>query len=354
MVKRVCMVSSGTGGHLTPALAIARGLAARGHETLLLTEGRPAEHALLPEGEVEVRRLGVGGSRAGLFVRMARAALEARRLLQREGVRLVIGTGGRTSLPVVLAARSLGIDVCLMEQNAVPGRANRLLARWARRVYLGLPSRRRLPHAVFTGTPLRPEIFERDRTAARATLGMRSDVVAVMVTGGSQGAEVLNRVVPEALCTLHRPLEVLHACGPGRAAVVRLRYARGAGHGVNALVRDTVTDMPTWYAAADLVVCRGGGATVAELMAAGRASVIVPYPHHRDRQQYHNGRVLEQQGAAVVLPQAELDAPRLAATIDGLLDGGRYRAMGERARALARSDSCERILEDLCDLLERA
>lgn len=348
------MVSSGTGGHLTPVLAVARGLAARGHETLLVIEGRPAEHALLSEGQVvKARSLGLGGSGAGLVVRIARATFAARRLLRSEGVRLVIGTGGRTILPVALAARSLGIDLVLMEQNAVPGRANRLLARWARRVYVGLPGPLQWPHAVFTGTPLRPEIFERDRAAARAALGLRPDVAAVMVTGGSQGAETLNRVVPEALCSLHRPLEVLHACGAGRSAAVRLRYAPGVRYGVAALVRDTVTDMATWYAAADLVVCRGGGATVAELMAAGRAAVIVPYPHHRDRQQYHNGRVLERHGAAVVLPQGELTGPRLAATVKQLLGGGICREMGERARALARRDSCQRILEDVCGLLDR-
>jgi UDP-N-acetylglucosamine--N-acetylmuramyl-(pentapeptide) pyrophosphoryl-undecaprenol N-acetylglucosamine transferase len=345
------LVSSGTGGHLLPAVMLAQAMRDAGQDTILLTEGRRTEQVLLERYPCRAEALPVGRGGVGLPVRFAAAVLRARRLLKREGVDLVVGSGGRTSVPVGIAARSLGVPVVLMEQNAVPGRANRFLLPLARRIYLGLPSRRRPRRSLLTGTPLRPEMGRIDRADARRSLGLSLDQPVILVTGGSQGAKVLNEVVPDALCQIPRALQVLHLCGAGADENVRLRYAAGAEeHGTTALVRSHAFDMATYYAAADLVICRGGGGTVAELAAAGRASIIVPYPHHRDRQQFWNGKVLEDAGGAVVVEQHTVTATSLAALVESLFRWDRLGVMGDMARSLAPRDSCERILADLASL----
>lgn len=347
MAKRICLVSSGTGGHLLPALILGRALHEAGGDSVLLTAGRPVETELLERFGCTATALPMKGRGVTLPVRLAQATWRARRFLRSNDVDLVVGTGGRTSVPVCLAARSLGLPVCLMEQNVVPGRANRLLAPLARRIYHGLPPRRRSPRSLVTGTPLRHEMWTLDRQQARASLDLPADALVVLVTGGSQGARCLNEVVPDALLRCRQRLHVLHLAGRDDGQAVRLRYAVDASGSVTALVRSVVRDMATYYGAADLVICRGGGGTVAELAAAGRAAIIVPYPFHRDRQQYHNGKVLADAGAAIVIEQAELTVAGLADMIDRLAGSDCLVTMGQRARRLATPDACARILEDL-------
>ncbi len=349
MVRRVCLVSGGSGGHLLPALSLARALRANGRDAMLVTEGRDTERTFLRGSGFATREVALGGGVALPF-RIARALFQARRVLREEGVDLVVGTGGRATVPVALAARSLGIRVCLMEQNAVPGRANRLLARLASRIWLGLPTTRPLQRALVTGTPLRTGLGVMGRARACAELGLDSDRPVLLVFGGSQGAAVLNEVVPAALTTLASPVQVVHLTGSGRDEPVRTAYD-GARGDLRALVRPLASDMATLYSAADLVICRGGGSTVAELMAVGRAALIVPYPHHRDRHQWHNGKVLEGAGAAIVVEQSRFDPPTLASILAPLLSAPADLAtMGNRARGLVPGDACARILEDLARL----
>jgi UDP-N-acetylglucosamine--N-acetylmuramyl-(pentapeptide) pyrophosphoryl-undecaprenol N-acetylglucosamine transferase len=303
-----------------------------------------------------------------LPLRLLRAAMSARRLLRDRSIDLVVGCGGRTSVPAGLAARSLRLPLCLLEQNAVTGRANRWLMPWAERIYLGLPlagrhgrrhNRRR--RSLLTGTPLREGLGGLSKTAARQSLGLPETQPVVLVTGGSQGAESLNRLVPEALCSmqsslqgsLQMPMQVLHVAGGAKDAEVRQRYneLRSQSPEVSATVWPMVNDMATLYAAADLVICRGGGGTVSELMAASRPAIIVPYPHHRDRQQWHNGHVLEAAGAALVCEEATLTAESLArAALDLLRSPDRLADMSRRARCMSPADPCGRILEDLTAL----
>ncbi len=349
MVRRVCLVSGGTGGHLMPAMVLARALRGDGHWPLVVTEGREAERVMLDRFDGEAVALPTGRG-LGLPLRLLGATLRARRLLVASEVDVVVGTGGRTTVPVALAASSLRLPVALMEQNAITGRANRMLLPLAERIYLGLPPRRMHPRALLTGTPVREELGTVERTEARRSLALEPDLPVVLVVGGSQGAQALNEIVPPALCGMRRPLQVLHLTGPGADERVRLRYAEAEDFGLLALVRTYSFDMATYYAAADLVVCRGGGSTVAELAAAGRGAIIVPYPHHRDRQQYLNGKVLADAGAAVVVEQGELDAASLGRLVQDLLRSERLAAMGRAAAALAPRDSCRRILDDLVRL----
>ncbi len=351
MVRRVCLVSGGTGGHLMPAMVLARALQARGHDPMLVTEGRAVEREMLARELPDVSGVELppaGRFKLGLPFWVLRATVVARRMLRDRRVDCVVSTGGRPSVPVGLAARSLGLPLYLLEQNAVTGRANRWLLPLAERIYHGLPGKDSdSPRSVVTGTPLRPELGTVSRAAARESLGLRGDVPVVLVTGGSQGARSLNEIVPQALLRLQRPLQVLHLAGIGRDDAVRRFYAASDGK-VVANVRPVALDMDRMFAAADLVICRGGGTTVAELCAVGRPALIVPYPHHRDRQQLRNAEVLAKAGAAVIVEEPALSKESVSELVQCLLaDPARLAAMGQAARACQPNDATAAILRDM-------
>lgn len=340
-----------------PAVALARALQDHGHYTTLLTEGRAVESALLDrcstEGaRIEASQLNVDGTGLTLPLRLFQATVAARRFYRDHHVDLVVGAGGRTTVPAAIAARSLGVPLFLLEQNVVTGRANRMLTPLAERIYYGLPPQRQRRCGVVTGTPMRTSLGQIDRDRARRSLGLDADKPVILVTGGSQGARALNETVPAALGRLGgsgRSLQVVHLAGGKQDVAVRGRYNE-YDH-LDALVRPMVMDMASLYAAANLVICRGGGGTVAELMMVGRASIIVPYPHHRDRQQWHNGRVLSDAGAAYLVEETDLREDRLADLLEELLSHPeRLEDMGAVASALAPDDPCEHILADMQDL----
>src|SRR3990172_8465447 len=180
MAQRVCLVSGGTGGHLMPALVLARALRARGHQPVLVTEGRDVEREIMQRELPDLTEVTLPGARPSRLLRpwwLLRSTRAARRLLRDHGVDRVVSTGGLPSLPVGLAAKSLGMPLYLLEQNAVTGRANRWLLPFAQRIYLGLPAARGAdPKALVTGTPLRPEFARIDRCLARAALGLSGNV----------------------------------------------------------------------------------------------------------------------------------------------------------------------------------
>ncbi|MCA8952282.1 MAG: UDP-N-acetylglucosamine--N-acetylmuramyl-(pentapeptide) pyrophosphoryl-undecaprenol N-acetylglucosamine transferase, partial [Planctomycetes bacterium] len=335
-------------------------------------EGREVERGMvarelpdLPARPLPGAAAGERPSRVGLPLWLLRTGLAARRTLREERVDCVVSTGGRASVPVGLAARSLGVPLFLLEQNAITGRANRWLAPFAKRMYRGLPAAGRRDPGFVTGTPLRPEVGRIARERARHELGLVGAAPLVLVVGGSQGAQALNEAVPAALRRLDLPLAVVHLAGSGHDGDVARRYRRGsdgsgsdglgpdggdpnAGPALDAIVLPTASDMARLYAAADLVVCRGGGTTVAELVAAGRAAVIVPYPHHRDRQQFENAKVLAAVDAAVIVEQQELDPVGLADVLGALLgDPARLRRMGEAARKVNAGDATTAIVDDI-------
>ena len=351
MVQRVCLVSGGTGGHLMPALVLARAMRTCGHEPMLVTEGRAVERELVARELPDLPEMALPSSRGSRFALpfwLLRATVAARRLLRERAVDCVVSTGGRPSVPMGLAAKSLGVPLYLLEQNAVTGRANRFLQPLAQRIYHGLPSNDRASaRSLLTGTPLRPGLGRIDRRSAREQLELPQDATVVLVTGGSQGARALNETVPAALLRTGRPLHVLHLSGLGNDAAVRAAYSSGAGR-VVANVRPVALDMDRLFAAADLVVCRGGGTTVAELCVVGRPAVIVPYPHHRDQQQLRNAEVLVRAGAAMVVEESELTVESLAQLLDALLvDPERLQAMGRAALCVAGGNAVAAILHDL-------
>jgi UDP-N-acetylglucosamine--N-acetylmuramyl-(pentapeptide) pyrophosphoryl-undecaprenol N-acetylglucosamine transferase len=213
---------------------------------------------------------------------------------------------------------------------------------------------------LHTGVPLSPGFLARAGAAGepgsarvadlRESLGLRRELFTVLVTGGSQGASALNRVVPAALGSWSSRVQVVHLTGTGREEEVGARYRSS---GVHAAVKGFTRDMASLYEAADLVICRGGALTLAELMALGRACVVIPYPWHKDGHQRHNARALADRGAATVILQEQLSAERLAAEVGAFIDEpGRAARMGALARAMHRPGAGEEISEDVARVAE--
>ena len=360
------IAGGGTAGHVQPGIEIARALVARGHPAgtiHFVGSSRGIEARLVPAagfgltqlpGRGIVRRLtpeSVAGNLAAL-AGLGRAGAMALSLVRRRRPAVVVALGGYASVPCAAAAVTLGVPVVVVEQNAVPGAANRLVARFAKASAVSFPGTD-LPRAEVTGNPVRPEILAVDRRggrgAARAALDLPGDRRVLGVFGGSLGARRLNLAMVGALGVWaeRSDLAVRHVVGERDWD----------------LVTDALADLPTLpdggvvyqqvryeermdllMTAADLLVGRAGGTTVAELAAVGLPSVLVPLPIAPGDHQTANGRALERAGAAVVVPDAEFDGPRLVAEVDRLMgDPARLEAMAVAAAGCARRDAADRV-----------
>lgn len=353
------VTGGGTGGHLFPALAIARAARARWPAAEILVVGSAAG----PEGAVverdgwrfaglAVRGLAGRGPAAGAaaLALLVRATAQARRLLLDFRPHVVVGTGAYASVPVVLAGRTLGVPALLHEQNAFPGLANRALARWARpaAVAVGMPAAASFfpgRRVVVTGNPVRQEVRCGDRAAARAAFGIDPEAVVPLVFGGSQGAHRLNMALLEALPLLapqRDRLQVIHATGERDARAVGQGY-RAAGF--RAVVSPFLREMGAAYAAADVAICRAGAITLAELAAVGKAALLVPYPHAAQDHQRRNAEAFARAGAAQVVADRELTGQAVADFVGrALREPEAVREMGRRAAALAMPEAAERIV----------
>lgn len=346
--RRVLIMAGGTGGHVIPALSLARGLAAEGVEVEWLGSPRGIENRLVPEAGIPLHRIAVAGLRgnglAGWLmapVNLLRALWQAGRILSDYDPQLVVGLGGFASGPGGLAAWLMRRPLVIHEQNAVAGMTNRLLARLARRTYAAFPQA--FPgRAEVVGNPVRADIAalgEQPRGASE----MAQRPLRLLVVGGSLGARALNERLPEALALLpaaRRP-RVWHQAGRDKEVVTRDDYAR---LGVEAEVVAYIDDMARAYDWADLVVCRAGALTVAELAAAARPALFVPLPHAVDDHQTANARALVEQGAARLMPQREMTTATLAEALSSLLDPDTLATMAAKARACARLDAVERLV----------
>lgn len=346
---RVLVTGGGTAGHVMPALAIATALRDRGHEVHLVGSERGLEARLVPEADFEQTLLpGRGIARSvspaalranvGAVVGLVRAGLMAVGLVRRLRPAAVVAVGGYASVACGLAAALWRVPVIVHEQNAVPGAANRLLARLARRSAVSFPETP-LPRAEVVGNPVRAELFERPHQP-RAD-GRRQ----LLVFGGSLGALSINRAT---LAAVERwrdrdDLAVHHVIGRRDWPVLPRPDDTGQLEYVAVEYED---DMPGQLARADLVVCRGGSGTLFELAATGRPAIVVPSLVTTGGQQIANAERLAATGGAVVVRDDELDGDRLAAEVDALLgDPDRLRTMGEHAAALAAPDAAERVAD---------
>ncbi|MFZ4789918.1 MAG: undecaprenyldiphospho-muramoylpentapeptide beta-N-acetylglucosaminyltransferase [Candidatus Competibacteraceae bacterium] len=345
----VLIMAGGTGGHVFPALAAAECLRERGIPVTWLGVRTGLEATLVPKAGIpmewiEVAGLrGTGWRRRGLTLFMlARALWQARAVLRRLQPAVVLGMGGFVSGPGGIMARWLGIPLVVHEQNAIAGLTNRILARWAQRVLEAFPGT--FPpqrQAMTVGNPVRRTIADLPPPAER--FAGREGRTRLLVLGGSQGALALNQRVPQALALLdaaERP-EIWHQAG-GRLQDA----AQAAYHQAGIAVRLTpfIDNMAEAYGWADVVLCRAGALTIAELAAAGVGAVLVPFPFAVDDHQTANARFLEQGGAALLIQQAELTTERLA-TLIRELSGARARLlrMAEAARRLAKIDAADQV-----------
>ncbi len=342
------VTGGGTSGHVLPALAIAEGLVAAGHEPATIHyvgAQRGIETRLVPPTPFPHTFLDVIGlqrrlDRSNLVfpVKLVRATGHAFRLLRRLRPRVVVSVGGYASLPAVIAARLLRTPVVVVSYDRRPGQSSRLTARFAAASAVAFPDSP-LPRARYTGAPLRQAILAvdpaRDRDAARVALGLPLDRFVVAVSGGSLGSGVLNEAVAGLVAAgaSRQDLAVRHIVGErflGQAS-----SARAGDSGILYQVIGYEEQMPLVYAAADVVVARAGASTIAELAAVGVASILVPWAGAAEDHQTDNARVLGDPGAAVVVAERELSADRLLAEIDGLAgDPVRRAEMARAAREL--------------------
>ena len=349
------IAAGGTAGHVVPALAVADALRSRGARVEFIG-GERAEAELVPAAGYPLHRLRVSGidrqnplraARAVLLA--ARAAGRARRLLRRIGAAAVLGGGGYVAGPVGLAARTLGLPLVLTEADSHLGVSNRLLAPLASRVCLAFPLPGRTgPKWLVTGRPVPAGTGSGDREAARARLGI-SGGPCLLVFGGSLGARRLNDAALEAFGSA-APCTVLHASGRRDHDSLRARLGE-LGSPEHYRLFPYVEPFADALAAADLAAARAGG-SVFELAAAGLPSILVPYPHATGNHQQANARFMEEAGAAIVIPDAELDGPRLAREVGGLLAAPQRMAeMANAAGAVARPDAAERVAEEVLALV---
>jgi UDP-N-acetylglucosamine--N-acetylmuramyl-(pentapeptide) pyrophosphoryl-undecaprenol N-acetylglucosamine transferase len=348
-VRRVIVAGGGTGGHLYPGIAVARAMLRRdpGLRVSFVGTERGIEHRVVPQEGFEldlIRSAGLKGKSAGAVARgvgvLPLSGVDAWRVLSRRRPSLVIGVGGYSSGPVVALAALRGVPTLLLEQNAMPGLANRLLARLVDAAAVTYDAS--LPwfhgHGVVTGNPVRDAFLSvppRPAGGSDRTL---------LVFGGSQGARAINQAMVAAaphIRDVPGALAIVHQTGPRDEESVREGYRKA---GVPAEVYAYLDDMPRHMADADLLVCRAGATTLAELTAAGRAAVLIPFPDATDDHQRKNATALAEAGAAVVVDERELTAEGLAATIGGLLrDDARRAQVAARARTFARPDAAEQI-----------
>ncbi|MFN3843599.1 MAG: undecaprenyldiphospho-muramoylpentapeptide beta-N-acetylglucosaminyltransferase [Rehaibacterium terrae] len=346
----VVILAGGTGGHIFPGLAVAQALRERAVPVLWVGAHGGMETRLVPAAGFAIETIAIGALRGkGMLtlllapLRVLRAVAQAWSLLRRHRPRAVISFGGFVAGPGGLAAWLQRRPLLVHEQNRAPGLTNRVLARIAQRVLCGFPDSFSGIDTETVGNPVRAEIAVVPPPAQR--FAGREGALRLLVLGGSQGARALNVALPKALAALRHQLEVQvrHQCGQALHAEAERAYAEA---GVAASVEPFIDDMAEAYGWADLVVCRAGALTLAELCAAGVGSVLVPFPQAVDDHQTRNAEYLVERGAARLVPQADDLAERLTANLRELLaDRAALLAMAQAARALAMPEAAQRVAE---------
>ena len=339
MLRRIVIMAGGTGGHVFPALAVADSLLEKGWQVSWLGTQKGLESRVIPENGIEIDWLSVAGVRGkGLtskitaVVMLFKACIQALTILRRRKPDVVLGMGGFVAGPGGLMAKLLGIPLIIHEQNRVPGTTNRLLARMANQVLEAFPgSFNKKYKAKCTGNPLRKQFL----TALEGKSRQSGQSARILVFGGSQGARILNEVVPEAIAELN-DVQIKHQTGVAMCEQVNSRYKT---LGVDAEVHAFIDDMVSAYQWADMVICRSGAMTVTEIAAMAVPAIFIPLPGAIDDHQTANARYLTDAGAGQILMQKNLNAKSLAEHITQVL--GQLDIMGKAAKQCARLDATE-------------
>jgi len=360
-MMRVLIAAGGTGGHIYPAIAVAKEMMNRDSGSVIRFVGtaRGLETRLVPQAGFELsliesaglKNVGLGARLRGLAL-LPKSFLAARRLIRKFRPDVVVGAGGYVSGPVLLTAALMRLPTLVMDSNALPGWTNRVLARFVDKAAVSFEEA--LPHfrgkAVLTGNPVRAEFFE---IPERRQDPQR---ISLLVFGGSQGARAINEAMIAALPQLNSQkdaLRVTHQTGEADYEKVRRGY-EAAGWSENARVQRYIDDMVTEFATADLIVCRAGATTSAELVAAGKAAIMIPFPLAADDHQRKNAEALQSAGAARMVLQAELNGERLATEIASLIERpDEISTMEAASRKLARRDAAKATVSLIEELVVR-
>jgi UDP-N-acetylglucosamine--N-acetylmuramyl-(pentapeptide) pyrophosphoryl-undecaprenol N-acetylglucosamine transferase len=346
MSRTILIMAGGTGGHIYPGLAVADALRAQGWNIVWLGAPKSMEAELVPKHGYPVAWVNFSGVRGKGVMRLLtlpftllRALGQSADAIFRHRPDVILGMGGYITLPGGLMAAILRRPLVIHEQNSIAGMSNKVLAKLSTRVLSGFPDV--LKGTQWCGNPVRADIAAVAEPQAR--FANRSGKLNVLVVGGSLGAQALNEALPKALALMsetERP-NVLHQTGKKHFETVQKLYDQS---GMQADVRAFLDDMANQYAHADVVICRAGALTIAELAAAGVASVLVPFPYAVDDHQTYNARFLSEQGAAVLMPQTELNAEKLAQLLREMTRE-KLLAMAQAARNLAKPDATQQVAQ---------
>jgi UDP-N-acetylglucosamine--N-acetylmuramyl-(pentapeptide) pyrophosphoryl-undecaprenol N-acetylglucosamine transferase len=357
---KVLIAAGGTGGHIFPGIAVANELLRRDPQTQILFVGtaRGIETKIVPESGFQLslidssglKNVGFVGKIKGLTV-LPKSFLEARSLIRQFRPHVVVGAGGYVSGPVLMMAAVMGVPTLVMDSNALPGFTNRQLARFVDKAAVTFEES--LPYfgkkGVVIGNPVRQEFFEIEPKE-------RGETTHVLIFGGSQGARAINNAVTDALGELEDLAEKLtftHQTGEGDFEKIRELYKRSAFE--NADVRPFISNMVEEFAKADIVICRAGATTCAELAAAGKAAIMIPLPTAADDHQLKNAEAMERAGGATMLLQRDLNGSKIASELKSLVaDPEKISEMETAAKAVGRSDAAERAADLIDELKAKA
>ena len=353
---KVLIAAGGTGGHIYPGIAVAKEILRRDEtsEVLFVGTARGLETRIVPDNGFQLslinsaglKNVGLMGKIKGLSV-LPKSFLEARQIIRQFRPHVVVGAGGYVSGPVLLMAAIMGVPTLVMDSNALPGFTNRQLARFVDRAALTFDESLKFfgKKGIVTGNPVRREFFEVPRK-------LRSDLFHVLIFGGSQGARAINNAMAEALSHLagfEEKLSITHQTGEADLDKIKAAYADSKF--AKSDIRPFISDMFTEFGKADLVICRAGATTCAELSAAGKASIMVPLPTAADDHQRKNAEALERAGAAKMILQSGLTGESLAAEISKLIEAPEaITAMETAAKDLGREDAAERTVDIIEEL----
>ncbi|ELX8378503.1 undecaprenyldiphospho-muramoylpentapeptide beta-N-acetylglucosaminyltransferase [Providencia vermicola] len=344
--KRLLVMAGGTGGHVFPGLAVAHYLQAQGWEILWLGTADRMEATLVPQHGIDIEFIRISGLRGkGIMAlaaapwRIGKAVCQAKAIIKQYRPDAVLGMGGYVSGPGGIAAWLSGVPVILHEQNGIAGLTNKWLSKIAKRVLQAFPGA--FPHAPIVGNPVRKDVLALPLPEER--LSNRDERIRVLVVGGSQGARILNQIMPEVAEKVGKQLNIWHQAGKGSKESTEALYNERLKNSVNSeyKVTEFIDDMAQAYAWADIVICRSGALTVSEIAAAGLPAIFVPF-QHKDRQQYWNALPLEKAGAAKILEQPQFTADNVASLLEQW-DRQELLSMAIKARSCAITDATERV-----------
>jgi len=350
-MKSILIMAGGTGGHIFPGLAVAEQMRAAGWDVVWMGARGGMEERLVPRHGYRTAWIRAKAARGkGLLQKLLLPAnllysfWESARHIRSVKPSVVLGLGGYVAFPGGMMASLFNRPLALHEQNAIAGLANRVLSQVSDKVMVAFPGA--LKGAEWTGNPVRAEIAAIAPPERR--FEGRHGQIRILVVGGSLGAQALNEALPQAISLLREKPRVVHQAGEKHLAVLKKNYAEASVEGELVAFID---DMARRYAEADLVICRAGAVTIAELSAGGMASILVPFPHAVDDHQTANGKFLADHGAALLIQQRDLTPPKLAQMIQGL-DRHRLLDMARKARALGKPDAA-RVVAERCMSIAR-